>query len=889
MATKLTPREQVARALVLLHGKDPMAALQMSNATSQAIADLFDNEPDPSDDDVNQAIDDAIGSLGYATDQASLGAQYDHLHATHAGVWSGSYALLDDRKRVHALLINSDDIRLLLDGTSEIFHGPSEGGAFANGKLVMDNDRLALDLTFATSVDGVDLTADGIDLARLSDEFMVTVKGRLTIKAEDSTPRTIQGKRGVSTPAGVLHERGEEPPAIWAGRYQVRYTDTDLWELGDDALVIACDPSTQRLSVSMGTRQATEVVYRANVISCVLPGKDAGTRLTMEMRCTSGGKRKCYLWLETTGQIRTMTGYAAQLLDAGTLWPAKAEVPHIHAAAQANFSGPAALAATTGRSVVDFCRTPYDATFDIDRIVAASTDAGRKTPSDLFAGDAIQVGTGAAAKTVSGFKVDETDAQGNATGRVAMLTYQAPAIETRFFPETSKLRTYQQLDADGIAQVGLANSCVGILDANAYELPGLVEADFYEVRMSLTKFSAIDSAGLCLELAIDDARQPGLIALAQPTARTCPYDPNGGNGTDTSVMSAIVDFTLASALVRGATGETQVVGQKRYHFSALQRTATARLMVTRTIYEPDGATAFKPVGTATTMEVPFLLRVPIQMDSRDAIEISGGSWMPAARGKQYSGAITAMKGQQPFIWRILHDDKPKGLSWSQTPTPPSSDIQQDGLVTLMLSGKVDGGTNPGNTYQPIVRVMSDHSCVMKPVIATPQLTIVEPETENKKAVEIANVASTVAAALAAIGSILVGVVIYKKQAGRERKKDGADKGFELKNLSADSLHAIGKEFGDLAKAAKDIKKNKGYMEGLDKRVEALKSQMEDISDRIESIGTRLQRAKDKQEIERLQNELDTAREELKEQAENLNEGNERQDSADEQSDSEESE
>ncbi|MDI9239907.1 hypothetical protein QLQ15_13425 [Lysobacter sp. LF1] len=887
MAPQLTSSEQVARALVLLHGKDPMSALEMLNATSQAVNDLFDNEPDPSDDEVNQAIDDAIQSLGYATDQASLGAQYDQLHAAHAGVWAGNYALLDEQDHVHALLINSTDISLLLDGTDEVFRGPSEGGAFANGRLVVDNDQVALDIAFGTSADGVDLTAADTDLEALAERFQVTVDGVLTIKALDSVPRKLQGKRGVSTAAGVLHDRGEEPPAIWAGTYQLRYTDTELWELADDPLVIACDPATQQLSVSVGARQGTDVFYRAGVISCALPAtKGDSTRLTMDMHCTSGGKRKCYLWFETTGQVRTMTGYADALLDASVLLPTKKESPAPRRSLRANAARPAAFTATLGGSVVDFCRTPYDSTFDVGKLIAAASDAGRKTPADLFAGDSIKLGAGAGAQTVSGFRVDETDAQGNATGRVAMFTYTPPATETRFYPKATTLKSYQQLDTDGIPQLGLANACVGVLDASAYELPGLVETDFYEVRMSLTAFSGIDPAGLRLDLAIDDPRQPGLIAFAQPIDTTCPYDGEGGNGPDTSVMSAIGDFTKASALVRGTTGETQVVGHKSYHVSALPRTDAKRLTVTRTLYAPNGDGSFTVVGTGTQVEVPFLLHVPIEMDSRDALEIVGGTWMPAARGKQYSAAITATRGQQPFTWRILQDSKPGGLNWSESPVAPSLDIQKPGLVTLKLSGTVDSGTDPGSTFQPIVRVMSDRSCVMKPAIASPQLTVVEPDTENKQAAEVANVVSTVVAAVAAIGSILVGIVIYKKQVARETKKEGSDKTIELSKMSVDSLSAYGKDLKKIAAATKEIKANAGFVYKVENAMSGMDEQIVGLEKKVEALKEMLKKAEKQAEKTRLEEEVRIAQADLQQSSNEKNDLKVERDSINENDESE---
>src|SRR5688572_764767 len=178
-AKDLTPAEQVAQAMLLLHGKDPMAALTVMNASSSAVAEVFANDPDPSPEDVNAAAEKAIQDLGFVTDLDSLGRQFDYLRDNHAGFWTGNYTLVDSENEVHTLLVNSKQVRLLLGGVKEVVNVPSEGEAFANRTLTVDNDAVAVRLAVSTTVDGVQPTSDPKQLEDLARKLRVMVSGTL--------------------------------------------------------------------------------------------------------------------------------------------------------------------------------------------------------------------------------------------------------------------------------------------------------------------------------------------------------------------------------------------------------------------------------------------------------------------------------------------------------------------------------------------------------------------------------------------------------------------------------------------------------------------------------------------------------------------------------------
>jgi hypothetical protein len=858
-AKDLTPAEQVAQAMLLLHGKDPMAALTVMNASSSAVAEVFANDPDPSPEDVNAAAEKAIQDLGFVTDLDSLGRQFDYLRDNHAGFWTGNYTLVDSENEVHTLLVNSKQVRLLLGGVKEVVNVPSEGEAFANRTLTVDNDAVAVRLAVSTTVDGVQPTSDPKQLEDLARKLRVMVSGTLALTA-DGKVRQVKGLRGVATPAAVLHDMAEDPASIWAGEYQLRYTDTDQWEYLRDHLVIDYDDQAQSLGLRLGSVRATDVAYTSGVVRCRLElTRGVASTVTVDLQTTSGGWRKCFVWIETTGQMRTLTGYALNQVDPAILWrsPGGGGAPRSAAAALA--VAPAAVAG----SVVDFCRTPYDAVFPATGLLAATpNDPGNKRPAGLLTGDTIKVEN---ASDATGFRVDETDANGNSTGRIALFTSTATTPE---FPAGAKPKAYQQLDEAGLPQAGLANAMVGILIDKGFELPGLVETDFYEVRLSLTNFASIDSAGLTLSLAIDDARQPGLVVLAQPdpSRQTCAYDANGGNGPDPATMTQIGDYRSASVLVRGATGETQNVGQKTYYLAVTPKTPARVIAASKTVYKP-AATAgkFVPDGTATTVQVPILMRVPIQMDSRDALELSGASWNPAVRGKVYSASVTAQKGQQPFVWRVLKSDLPGGLSWDQVNGQAAQegvDYSVSGKVTFGVSGTVDAGADPGTTYQPVLRVMSDKSVVMKPALAGPQITIAEPETEGKLGPEITMVVASVVATLATVGTLLVMIFQWKKGGNNSDKQKSAEGGIELTNMSEDKLRDIGEKFGSLAEAVKTIKKNSKYIDKLQTALKGYEDFMDKMKSTIDKLETAIENATSKAEVEKLQEELEEARNEL---------------------------
>jgi hypothetical protein len=772
MATPLSPSEQVAQAMLLLHSKTPILALEASNAISQALSNLFDNNPEPSVEEINAAKESAIQNLGYATDLDSVGAQYAYLKDQHAGFWSGSYAIVDSQNEIHSLMIDSTNVRLLLGGTEEVLVVASEGGGFSGQKLIASNDKVDVAFTFSTSADGIDLlTVTEDEIADIADRFHIQLSGSLTIKGEPPSVRSIQGKRGVSTAAGVFHTHGQEPGWIWVGQYRLNYTDTDRWDSVSDLLTIGYDEATQALTLQWGALSATDVDYGGDALLCNLEmSKGVITQVTMQLISTSGGLRKCYVWLETTGQMRTLTGYATDLLSEEALWrrpqtPVKALKAAMNTSAQST-NKRAMAAATASAPIVDFCQTVYDSTFSAGDLVSTATTA--KTPAKFFETDEISVVSGTTTTIVKGHRVDEIGPDGFETGRIAFFTYDTKSPPTTLtLPANTTLKTYAPLDEALQPKTGLGDTAVGLLNAGTFELPGLVETDYYEVRMSLLDYTKVDAGGLDIALAIDDANQKKLVRLYPPTTTqaTCVYtikdqdnkdQPVYGMGPDPEVVTSVPDFTKASVLVRGATGETQNVGDHDYYFSVAPKGKKGFFSVNRTIYKPSSSkTGCYELVSSSTADVPILLHVLIHMDSRDALEVTGATWAPAVRGRNYSAGISALKGQMPYSWRLLNDALPAGLGWQPSGLKKDADLRQTGLTTVSAQGQVGTTDLPGTVFQPAIRIMSDKSCVMKPIIVNPQVVVAEPETEGRKPIEMTNMSMAI---IGSISGFVLGVV-----------------------------------------------------------------------------------------------------------------------------------
>lgn len=778
MAMPLSPSEQVAQAMLLYHTKAPAEALSVAAAVSAAVANVFDNDPDPSAEEIDGASLAAVQQLGYLTTLESISRQYDYLQNSHAGFWAGNYTLLDARGGVHSLLIDSSRVRLLLDGTDTVLDVPSEGGGFADRVLRVDNDRVAVAFALSTTLDTLDLLADGVDLEDVARRYAVLLSGTLTVKGDALGARSIQGKRGVATPAGVHHEFGEEPPWIWAGEYQLRYTDTALWEEHPDALVIACDATTRALSVRLGALQATAVFYRNGVICCRLTlAAGIETQVTLAMLATRGGGRKAYAWFETTGQIRTLTAYARDRLDAATLCGGPSASP-----------GPPLsrlLAMKAGASDDDFARTPYDTMFSAADLAAKPDGtADGKAIAAMFGIDTLHTSDG---KTVTGLRMDERDEQQNLTGRVAMFAFDAATPPTYAFPAGATLKAYQQLDATGRPQAGLGHARVGVLSPAAFPLPAMVRNDYYSLRLSLTGHAALDADGLRIGLAIDDAAHPGILALLPPTAADaqCPYDPNTGGGQDPAASPRIEDYTKASVLVRGARAGILPKGTNTYCFSVAPGASDGFFQATRTIYKPSAtAGTFELDGSPATVPVPALMRVSLPFGACDDFTLVNATWPTAIPGKSYGAQVSARGGMQPFAWRILCTSglMPGGLDFTAytddsgaKATPrPGIDFGAKGLVDVRVSGIVSADAVPGSVFSLTLRAMGEKGSVTRPALALPTIVTGTPETESKTTTEVANWKEYLIAASAAV-AIIIGFFIYRKARSPADKRKAADK------------------------------------------------------------------------------------------------------------------
>lgn len=1136
MAMILTPSEQVAQSMLFLHHSDPTQALYTFGSIAQSHADLVNNDPDVSEEDLNAATLSKLQELGWMTDLATLEAQHTYLRNSHAGFWRGNYLMVDSNDEVHLLTINKDVCRLLLNGVTEVFSVPSEGSNYNAQKLTVDNDLVSVSFTISTTIDGLDLTSDEVNILDTAENVQIFLDGTLQIKNDTIGLRAVHGKKDVTTPAGIFHHKNEDPAWIWAGDYSLRYTDDDAWTYYDGDLSITYDTLSKDLGIRFGKIAATEVQYRSGMIVCKLeltPGVQ--TTVTLELHSSKKGLRTAYIWFEATGQIRSLTANSRAMLAEDDCWsdPAKLEprptvakpaTPHpmrrmavaatgnlgaatdfcttpydatisanrmITAAGGASLSSlfgsngyialeknstgeltgrravftlvsssATSLAFQTGtllrafqdinssnvvidqtlehcnigisvpqtlpasvdgtltnfavrvsvldyaqiddggldiglalavntttscslvnakenettcafdpgkksgpnpaisalvpdfkkasvllsdtfgssnadivrnyslkltpktstkqikvsrqiqtqvngnwtnsgtpttltlpillsttvaqsdltRTAPDFCQTIYDSIYSASSLIANSTDPNKVTPTTLFAGTRLRTGTTKVTVNgqetdqptyADGYGVDEIGADGNATGRVVLFQYTTPTTENRYFLQTSKLKDFQLLDEANLPQSGAGNTMVGVLAAGSFELPSLVETDFYEVRLSLLDYAGISTTGVDIQLAIDDARQPGLITLAQPSSTTmsCPYDPVGGNGPDDPTMAKIGDFSKASVLVRGATGETQNVGQKTYYFSVVPKGSAGLFSVNKTIYKPSATAGEYTVDVASTsISVPILMRAPLQMDSRDALEASGTLWNNAVRGKSYNATITAMKGQQPFSWRLLKNNLPSGLSWTPSMVE-GQDASAPGMISLSVSGIVkDDALN--NVYQSSVRILSDKSVVMKPLVVSPQLYVSEPETQGRSSIDYqANIGMWAGLGLEVLGLVLGGIFFFKERA-LDKKLAAGDKTIELGNLSSQRLATASESMvGVVDKFSKIAETNATYLQTLDKRFKQWDDEKGELNDEITDLEKQIRDLeKDKKEnktiIDRLQKEAGTAREKL---------------------------
>lgn len=847
---KLTENEKAARSMLLLHSQDPLSAMELLSATTEAHAQISENDPYATEDDFNQASVEALQNLGYMTDLESVGKQHDYLHKNHAGIWGGNYTIVDSENEVHSLLINEESVQLLLNGVDEVVNIPSEGEGYSQRTFDVDNKHVHLNCKITTSIDDLDPEDSG-NLSEHANRFQVLLSGTLTIKKANSQ-REIKGKRGVSTPAGVFHDRGEEPPWIWAGEYQLRYTDTDLWEFHQEPLNVTYNSETKSLALSLGTLQASNVIYRNNVIGCRLElNKGVVTQVSIDLRATSSGSRQCYAFFQTTGQIRTLTGYARERLDHATLW---------------NSPEPSRLAtkASTTR-IYDFCKTIYDSTFSAADLVRQNGNDGNQTPTALFASDTITVVKDGVEREVSGFRVDERDEDGNKTGRVAIYSSEEQA---RFFAPDAKLKAYQQLDEAGAPQAGLKFARVGVLASETkHWLPGLVETSFYQLRFSLADYKEINKEGLRIDMAIDDPDQANLLTLMQPDKATCPVSIDGGTGPDPDLEPAIDDYTMASVLVHITTGETQVVGRHNYYFSVRSKDGSGYFKATRTFFKPADGASFELDGPEAGEEVsvPILMYVPVQMGSEDGIELTGGDWIPAVRGKYYAASVAAMGGVQPFVWRILKDQIPPGLSWDETPEANTDIPESEGRVSFSLSGTVAPELDPGKTYNPLIRVLSDRSVIMTPGLANPQITIAEPETEGQTTHDVISTILALVGGLEALATFILAIVVFNKE-NKGDKQPERDQAIELTETGTNILEEMG---STLERATEMINQGAvadGRINELNDRIAAFDDATTRYQERITELESEIENNETltTHEIERLRKERDHFKDKVRE-------------------------
>ncbi|QYO65095.1 hypothetical protein [Leptolyngbya sp. 7M] len=263
------------------------------------------------------------------------------------------------------------------------------------------------------------------------------------------------------------------------------------------------------------------------------------------------------------------------------------------------------------------------------------------------------------------------------------------------------LHAYQKLDSAYEPMPGIENTVVGYLLDEVYDLPAMVETDYYELRLSFLNYDKLCTDGLTIQLAQDAPQQPHLIELTLCDQATCSLDTPGGVAAVDSQTGKIDDYTKATVLVHRTTNGTQTAGSYSY-LIALSPPKDSNMATwlkgTKGTYAVDGKT-IDPT-TETTINLPILLQVKITVDNRDAIELLGTDLPPIVLNQPYQATLTAQKGQPPYAWSVEESNFPDGLTWSSNGS------------TYCLSGTVAEGTD-GAAYSCTVKVASNKSVVMK--------------------------------------------------------------------------------------------------------------------------------------------------------------------------------
>ncbi|WP_445364213.1 hypothetical protein ACJJIQ_07670 [Microbulbifer sp. ANSA003] len=874
--------ERAARSMLLYHTKKPLAALMLTTKVSDAVRKLKDSNPYATEEQIDRLREECIQDMGYITDLASFKSQQNYMDAYHAGLFCGDYAIIDSKDNLHRLIIGSQSIRFLLNGKDEVVNVLSEGEHYNSQRITIKNKKIELNIKLNTPIEKLN---SGSNFKEIIDSYKVTVTGSMTLIAEDNKDELVLvGKAGVKTPAGIRYEKGYEPPFIWAGEYVVRYTDNDNWDFLEEALNILYDTNEHTLSLYLGKVKATDLYYTHNVMGCKLERKK-GVVTNVSMKCciSMNGKRKLFIRFDEDKKNRNLSAYSKIRLKKSTLWGEPVSLAaEVSAKNVARITGkqtsPIFPFTTDGDDITReqslFCRTVYDSNLmaaDLFPLTETNTPAegeGPKEENSLFKGSTISLVKDDVNQEgeITGFRVDELDESKNKTGRIAI--YNTDDVTSEWeIPDGASLKHYQQLDLDMKPKPGLENVRLGFSSELTHELPRLVETDFYECRLNLLDYGSYCGDGVSIELAIDDPDQGKLLTTSKATNATChKVSPVGlgpdikisnvitaDNGTVVKIEGDVPDFTKASVLIRATSGETQVAGSHYYHFSMIPKTKgrSGFYDVSKYICEPTEEGPYKLVSKSTE-SVPILIRTLINMGSADEIALSGEDWPPAYRSKHYEARVTAMKGVQPFTWRLIKNDIPAGLDWDHD-AKVGKDIDESGLISFGVSGTVDDSEDPGTTHQPLIRVMNHKDAIMAPTLVIPHIQISEPEIEDQKSRDDGLIALAAVEGCAGLVGLALAIILGAKELNK-KDEETTDKDLELKarqligkieheneeNIQrlGDEINRISTRFADLeVETRTNIEDN---INDIDHKIEKMRNTLTERNKRISDLESKLE-------------------------------------------------
>ena len=629
----------VARAFWLLGIDQPLIASANLLDAIATIRLFFPSEVAQADD----ALELSLNRRGLATDLASLTEQFDFLKRESLEFWGGSY-LLRTRSGELLYLQASNDTLLLGTNNSQLLELPFGRASFSNQTLSFEDDTLSLALKFyfPCELPG----SAGLSPGALIAAGEACVTGTVERKGSSAKNHQVDGKRNTCTVEGLTHSGYGDPLTVWIGSYESRYIDGDFLSL--DTIHVSADAEGMPV-VRYGDIAATSAIFNNNTLFFTLP---SDARIAVHLLCAQTGLRTLTGAVLAIGNTRWITGIATTLYaSAAQRWD------EIHEGRLA-----------AGDNAPDFCST-Y-----VDQQVALAAAGSNIIP----------------AKPYPAIPVTWED---GGLGTIQIEPVQASDI---YAVPPGHFVTYHALDANNHPLGTDVSLRVGWLIDKPLNLLSMVEADYYQLRLTFSDWDIYDRAGIHVALARDDAQVPGFISLFTASGSNCA--PGSGGAS-----APVADFTRASTLVIAnacASGRSTRSYRLELSGKSTSQDNTAGdhngFLCARLLFKTSDGAEKMPARAVT---IPLLVDADLPIDIRQPLEITGAqTFMDGYIGCSYKQDITVSGGVPPYVW-TLPSAPQAGLSWTV-----SEDAERS---SCSLHGTVDGGVSPGTRYSTQLIVLSD--------------------------------------------------------------------------------------------------------------------------------------------------------------------------------------